>query len=80
MEVTIPKLRNGNRFIAFNFFDFRPNLNTARRASYVDSFRRCIDAKDCDCAPDSPNFENTQKSEGRDAACCVWGVAVKKQT
>ena len=56
MQVTIPKLENGNRFIVLKLLTPRQALKIVR-ASYLDSFLRTIDAKDYDCAPISMDFD-----------------------
>ncbi len=43
--IIIPKLENGNRFIALDPFILRQVLSIVY-ASYLDSFRGAIDAKD----------------------------------
>ena len=49
VQMTIPKLENGNRFMVLKLLTPRQAPKT-ECASYLDSFRRTIDAKDYDCA------------------------------
>lgn len=62
MEIAIPKLKAGNRFIALRSFTFR-SLNIVSKLTYVDSFCRSIDAKDGIHVGKAANFGRHKRRE-----------------